>query len=97
MHINPPSSDTVNSQNESEFITFILSLGTATLMYLGEVPDFETQQVATDLPAAEENIRIISLLREKTKGNLDSQESQMLETILYDLRLKFVKAKELKK
>ncbi len=97
MHINHPPSDTVNSQAESEFITFILSLGTATLMNLGEIPDFETQQVVADLDAAEENIRIISLLREKTKGNLDPQEFQMLETILYDLRLKFVKAKELKK
>jgi hypothetical protein len=37
-------------------------------------------------------IEILALLEEKTKGNLTAEERQVLESVLYELRLRFVEA-----
>jgi hypothetical protein len=72
------------------FSTFILSLSTQALVHLGEIPNPIDNKVTTELLSAKHMIDILGILKEKTKGNLDSSESGLLDTVLYDLRLKYV-------
>lgn len=73
------------------FSTFVFSLSSSALVHLGEVPDPSTQKLEKDLPLAKQIIDTLAMLQEKTKGNLDKDEEQLLQTVLYDLRLRFVK------
>ena len=67
-------------------------LATSALMNLGEAADPETGERVLDLGQAKEAIDLLSLLRLKTEGNRTDQESHLLEEILYDLQLRFVRA-----
>lgn len=87
------------AQNESSddlpelnFSTFVISLSTQALMHLGEIPDPITGKVASDFPVAKQMIDIIGMLGEKTRGNLDPGEQQLMEDVLYDLRMRYVEA-----
>jgi hypothetical protein len=75
-----------------EFATFILSLGSSALMHLGEVERPGSGTFEKNLPLAKNSIDILSMLEEKTKGNLSAAEAQLLENLLFDLRLRFVEA-----
>ena len=77
---------------EINFSTFVISLSTQALMHLGEIPDPLTGKVENDLAVAKQMIDIVALLREKTRGNLDPGEEQLVEDALYDLRMKYVEA-----
>jgi len=77
---------------EINFINFIFSLSTSALIQLGEIQDPLSQQQVKDLPLAKQTIDLIGVLREKTKGNLTPDEEKLIETVLYDLRIKYVKA-----
>ena len=70
--------------------TFLMSLSTQALMCLGEIPNPVTGQTETDLAAVREFIDIISMLQEKTRGNLDPAEARLFEMVLFDLRMRFV-------
>ena len=72
--------------------SFIMSLSTSALIYLGQVPDPISGKTFTDLLGARQTIDLISLLKEKTKGNLTPDEEALVDTLLYDLRMLFVKA-----
>lgn len=74
------------------FASFIMSLSTSALIYLGQVPDPVTGKTGTDLVGARQTIDLISLLREKTAGNLTPDEAGLIEAVLYDLRMLFVNA-----
>jgi len=76
--------------SEITLSTFLMSLSTQALMYLGEIPNPVTGQPETDLTAVRELIDIISMLQEKTRGNLDPAEARLFEKVLYDLRMRFV-------
>ncbi len=100
----PPALDTIQSDYPQEttsfspveitFSSFILGLSTQALMYLGEVPPAADQAVPTDLFAAQQMIDVIAMLERKTAGNLDIGEAQMLESILFDLRMRYVELKK---
>jgi hypothetical protein len=70
--------------------TFVMSLSTQALMCLGEIPNPSTDKVETDLDAVREFIDILSMLQEKTRGNVDAAEARLFEKVLYDLRMRFV-------
>lgn len=72
------------------FSTFVISLSTQALAHLGEIPHPIDNQVVVDLAAAQQLIDILGILKDKTQGNLDASESALLESMLYDLRIKFV-------
>ena len=76
------------------FSTFILSLNTAALIHLGELPDPVTQKKKVNLLLAKQTINTLEMLKEKTKGNLTIDEEKLLDTILYELKLKFIKISE---
>lgn len=90
----PPKEDTKQEipLPEISFINLIFSLSTSVLIQLGEIQDPVTQQLAKNLPLAKQTIDLIGMLKEKTKGNLTSDEEKLLENILYDLRMRYVKA-----
>jgi len=77
---------------EINFSTFIISLSTQALMHLGEIADPLSGKVNRDIPVAKQMIDIIGMLKDKTKGNLNSGEEKLTEEILFDLRMKYVEA-----
>lgn len=73
-----------------DFATFVLSLSHSALTHLGEAPHPETDKTEVDLPLAKQNIDILELLEEKTKGNLTGEEERLLSQLLFDLRMRFI-------
>jgi hypothetical protein len=73
-----------------DFATFILSLSHSALMHLGEAPDPETGKMGRNLALARQTIDLISMLEEKTRGNLAGEEERLVAQILFDLRMRFV-------
>lgn len=71
------------------FSSFVVSLATSAMSHLGEGPG-----AAVDLDLARHSIDVLGLLRDKTKGNLDDEESRLLETVLYETRMKFMERKK---
>jgi hypothetical protein len=65
-------------------------LATSALVNLGEVPNPVDNKQSVDLEMARHNIDTLSMLGEKTKGNLTPSEEQLLAGLLNELRLKFV-------
>jgi hypothetical protein len=81
------------SPTQIDFATLCLSLATGALMNLGVQPDPSSKtKPEKNLALAQQNIEILNLLKEKTKGNLSPDESQLLEHILTEVRLRFVEA-----
>jgi hypothetical protein len=68
-------------------------LGTATLVALGEIENPMTKKKDENLEAARQNIDILEILLEKTKGNLSENESNLLSGVLFETRMKFVSKK----
>ena len=79
-----------NSVDSIDFTTFIFSLGSAALISLGESPDPTTATTQFSPLSAKQNIDIIALIQEKTKGNLTNEESDLLSRMLSDLQMKYV-------
>ena len=75
---------------EVTFSACIISLASAALVGLGEVPDPATGRVTRDLLLARHNIDVLEMLRQKTEGNLNAKERALLDQILCDLHLKYV-------
>jgi len=91
----PPKEDASQEETqlpEINFTNFLLSISTSALIQLGEVPDPVSKQSVKQLPLAKQTIDLIGMLQEKTKGNLASEEEKLIEYILYDLRMRYVKA-----
>ena len=75
-----------------DFHTFVLSLGSSALLHLGEIENPNDGASQKDLPLAKHTIDILAMLEEKTKGNLSTAEERLMESLLYDLRLRYVEA-----
>jgi hypothetical protein len=91
-----PTREEVSAQEgplpEIDFTSFIFSLSTSALIQLGEIEDPFTKTSVKNLPLAKQTIDLIGMLKEKTKGNLTPDEERLIEYVLYDLRMKYVKA-----
>lgn len=75
---------------EVTFSTFIMSLASAALVQLGEVPNPETGVQAMHPRLARHSIDMLEILHRKTTQGLDDQERRLLESLLYELRMKYV-------
>jgi hypothetical protein len=75
------------------FATFVVSLNASALLHLGAIEDPTTGKTGKNLPMAKQTIDILSMLEEKTAGNLAKDEENLLKNILYDLRIIYVKEK----
>lgn len=76
----------------AEFSTLVLSLGSAAMVHLGEIESPEDSAVSKNLVLAQHSIDLLSMLKEKTAGNLNPDETHYLDSILYDLRVRYVEA-----
>ncbi len=79
---------------EVNFNSLIFSLSSSALFHLGEIADPQTNEKKKDLPLAKHAIDTIAMLEEKTKGNLSDDEMKFIESVLNDLRWRYVKAAE---
>lgn len=93
----PSREEHIHSEEGSfpvNFSSFILSLATSALIHLGQEANPATGERSVELPAARQVIDLITLLEEKTKGNLTPDEENLLRQILFTLRLKFVEVEK---
>jgi hypothetical protein len=73
-----------------DFSTFIFSLSSSAILHLGLMENPYTKTIDKDLPLAKQTIDIISMLKDKTKGNLSAEEENLITHLLTELRLKYV-------
>ena len=74
-----------------DLATFFLSISSAAMMHLGiKIPGAESMSSEVDLNLARQNIDLLELMHEKTQGNRSAEEDQLLQQLLYELRMKFV-------
>jgi hypothetical protein len=81
------------AENESfqiDFSTFIMSLTSSAFYHLGDMPDPATGKTEVNLPAVQQTIDMLIMLREKTKGNLKEDENKLIEQLVYELQVKYV-------
>ena len=85
--------ETPQDSAEVTFVGFVLSLAHTAAYHFGDVPDPVTGQAGqTNLAAARQIIDILTLLEEKTRGNLTAEERQLMEQIVYELQMRYVEA-----
>jgi len=76
---------------ELSFVAFVVSIASTAAIHLGDLADPATgQRLEPNLEGAKQMIDILTLLEEKTRGNLTAEERQVLEQVLYELRLHYV-------
>lgn len=85
------------ASNPIDFSSLILGFSSAALSYLGYTDDGQKKVSQASLDIAAQNIEIISLLKEKTLGNLTAEEAKLTNEILTDLRMKFVEVSKAQK
>jgi hypothetical protein len=76
---------------EINFATFILSLSSSAMLHFGDIEDPISGKKEKNLTIAKQTIDMIDMLREKTKGNLSKDEERLMENILYELKMRYVK------
>jgi hypothetical protein len=77
-------------ENEVTFVGFVLSLAHTAAVHLGDIPNPVTGAPGEpNLPAAQQLIDILVMLEQKTRGNLTAEERQLMEQLLYELRIRF--------
>jgi hypothetical protein len=80
-------------QPQLSFMGFVLSLASTAAIHFGDLPDpISGQPAETNLEGAAQMIEILSLLEVKTRGNLTAEEREMLNQVLFELRMRFVQA-----
>jgi len=86
----PPLPSTAGAMPPIDITTFFLSLSASALVHLGLAPGDDGRLQPPDLALARQNIDILLLLQDKTRGNLTGAEEHLLHQILFDLRLRFI-------
>lgn len=86
----PDEEDIMNDENPASFVNFLSTLVTNAAASLGAMPHPVTGQKSVDLDTGKYWIDVLAMIREKTDGNLNSQEQNLLESILGDLQMQYV-------
>ena len=77
--------------SDASIEALVISLATSAAIHFGDVPEsMSGQKQEKNLPAAKQMIDLLTVLEEKTRGNLTEDEAQLLQQVLYDLRMRFV-------
>jgi hypothetical protein len=76
-----------------DFATFVLSINSSALVQLGIIEDPASSQKTKNLGLAKQTIDLLAMLEEKTRGNLNTDEESILKSVLYELRMRYVKEK----
>jgi hypothetical protein len=84
--------------SDLSFTAFVLSLASTAAIHFGDLADpVSGKPLEPNLDGASQIIEILGLLDQKTRGNLTAEERQVLEQVLYELRMRFVDAKNAEK
>ena len=87
----PDHLDPEDDPSAVTFVGFVLSLAHTAAVHFGDVPDPVTgETVSPNLAAAKQMIDILALIEEKTRGNLSAEERQLLEQLVYELKMRFI-------
>lgn len=95
----PPNAETGAAEADEtqmpaiDFATFVISLNSSALVQLGILEEPGSGQKVKNLALAKQTIDVLAMLQEKTKGNLNRDEENIIKSILYDLRMLYVKEK----
>lgn len=81
----------------ANFTGLVLGLATSAFINLGDDPTQDQKCCPPDLKAAKNAIDLLAVLQAKTKGNLENEEEALLNTILYDLRMRYIQLNNGKK
>ena len=76
---------------EINFATFILSLSSSAMLHFGDVEDPISGKKERNLPMVKQTIDMIDMLKEKTRGNLTPDEDRLIDNIIYELKMRYVK------
>ncbi len=76
-----------------DFSSFVLSLYSSVLVQLGRIEDPQTGMKEVNLGLAKHSIDIIAMLEQKTAGNLDAEEANLIRTLLSEIRIAYVEEK----
>lgn len=76
---------------EVTFSSLIFSLSSTAFMHLGALPDPNTGKTEKNPALAKQTIDLLGVLRDKTRNNLDQEEENLFEHLLYDLRMAYIK------
>jgi hypothetical protein len=92
----PEKSEKIEADKETllpelDFTSFILSLSSSALMTLGVIENPVTKKKEKDSAVARQTIDLIALLKEKTVGNLTNSEAKLLDDVLAELQVWYVK------
>lgn len=79
--------------NTVDFTTLVLSLQQSAFLLMGMKSE-EGIEVEVDMDSARVQIDMLSMLQEKTAGNLSEDEERLLRTVLYELRTAWVDARK---
>jgi hypothetical protein len=80
-----------------DLTTFFLSISSAAFMGLGLVSPEPGKEPEVDIELAKQNIDLLELMLEKTKGNRNPEEDRLLEQLLFETRMRFVEIQKNKK
>ena len=84
-----------NERPQVSFIAFVLSLASNAAVHFGDLPDPLTNETRPpDLEAAAQLIDLLAMLEQKTRGNLSAEERQLLDQVIFELRMRYVDAKK---
>jgi hypothetical protein len=87
------TSSTGSGSSGISFAAFVLSMAHTAAVHFGDLPDpVRGKGSETNLLAAQQMIDILSLIEEKTRGNLTAEERQLMDQVLYELRMRYVEA-----
>jgi hypothetical protein len=75
---------------KTSFQELVFTMSSQALIHLGCVPNPVTGKSEANLPVAQRTIDMLGVLEQKTRGNLNQQEQEVLANALYNLRLRFV-------
>ncbi len=87
----PKSSEKATPMPPVDFSSFVVTLANSALIQLGFIK-LQEGESHKDLPGAKQTIDLISLLQEKTRGNLTTEEEKIITDVLFQLRMAFVEA-----
>lgn len=83
--------DKADESSGISFAAFVLSLAHTAAVHFGDVADpVSGERADANLAAAQQMIDILALIDRKTRGNLTTEERQLLEQVLFELRLRYV-------
>ena len=85
-----PEESSESQESQISFLNYLSSLAYQAMIFLGEIPNPMTNMPEANLEQAKFIIETLVMLREKTKGNLTKKESDILNTSLYQLQMKYV-------